>query len=157
MTDSVAAAPAVETTLDQRFPEAVTPEKRAGYAGFVVAPEKLVEVATAVRDEMGYDFLSSVTGVDYIADGKLVDYKAKMEMSPEMAAMTAQFCATVTMMFTTLAGAFSQLSRMNWVPQHGWAYSGGEWTVAVGGNKGVFIETVKADFNKLFEVLVGKR
>ena len=74
-----------------------------------------------------------------------------------MAAMTAQFCATVTMMFNTLAGAFSQLSQMKWVPQQGWAYSGGDWTVAVGGNKGVFIKTAQADFNKLFEVLVGKQ
>jgi roadblock/LC7 domain-containing protein len=107
------------------------------------------------------DELLSIDGVvaagEFSADGKLVDYKAKMEMSPEMAAMTAQFCATVTMMFNTLAGAFSQLSQMNWVPQQGWAYSGGDWTVAVGGNKGVFIETAKADFNKLFEVLVGTR
>jgi len=29
--------------------------------------------------------------------------------------------------------------------------------VAVGGNKGVFIKTAQADFNKLFEVLVGKQ
>jgi roadblock/LC7 domain-containing protein len=107
------------------------------------------------------DELLSIDGVaaagEFSADGKLVDYKAKMEMSPEMAAMTAQFCATLTMMFTTLAGAFSQLSQMNWVPQQGWAYSGGDWTVAVGGNKGVFIETAKADFNELFGVLVGKQ
>jgi roadblock/LC7 domain-containing protein len=107
------------------------------------------------------DELLSIDGVaaagEFSADGKLVDYKAKMEMSPEMAAMTAQFCATVTMMFNTLAGAFSQLSQMKWVPQQGWAYSGGDWTVAVGGNKGVFIKTAQADFNKLFEVLVGKQ
>ncbi len=30
-------------------------------------------------------------------------------------------------------------------------------TVAIGGNKGVFIETAKADFNRLFNVLVGER
>ncbi len=42
-----------------------------------------------------------------------MDYKAKMDMSQEMAQMTAQFCATVTMMFNTLAGAFSQQSQMN--------------------------------------------
>ena len=34
-------------------------------------------------------------------------------------------------------------------------YAGGEWTVAIGGNKGVFVETAKADFNQLFKVLVG--
>lgn len=105
------------------------------------------------------DELLNIDGVaaagEFSADGKLVDYKAKMEMSPEMAAMTAQFCATVTIMFTTLAGAFSQLSQMKWVPQQGWAYSGGEWTVAIGGGgtRGVFVETAKADFNQLFESL----
>ena len=61
------------------------------------------------------------------------------------------------MLFRTLGGAFTHISGMNWVPQQGWAYSGGEWTVAVGGNRGVFVETAKADFNKLFEALVGSR
>ena len=100
-----------------------------------------------------------VAVVEFTADGELVDFKSKMDMSPstEMAAMTAQFCATVTMMFNTLAGAYTKLSGMKWVPQQGWAYSGGEWTVAIGGNRGVFVETAKADFNKLFESLVGPR
>jgi NADH-quinone oxidoreductase subunit D/NADH-quinone oxidoreductase subunit C/D len=71
MTEAVATAPTVEQALDQRFPDAVQPDKRAGYSGYIVAPEKLIEVAAAIRDEMGYDYLSSVTGVDYIADGKL--------------------------------------------------------------------------------------
>jgi roadblock/LC7 domain-containing protein len=46
---------------------------------------------------------------------------------------------------------------MPWTPQQGWAYSGGQYTVAVGedGTKGVFIETAKADFNELFGLLVG--
>ena len=107
------------------------------------------------------DDLLKIDGVvaagEFTADGNMVDYKAKMDMSPEMAAMTAQFCATVTMLFNTLAGAFAQLSQMNWVPQQGWMYAGGDWTVAIGGNKGVFIETAKADFNQLFQVLVGEQ
>jgi roadblock/LC7 domain-containing protein len=107
------------------------------------------------------DELLQIQGVvaagEFTLDGKIVDYKAKMDMAPELAGMTAQFCATVSMLFNTLAGAFSQLSGMNWVPQQGWAYSGGEWTIAVGGNKGVFIETAKADFNTLFAALVGQR
>ncbi|MGH2590111.1 MAG: DUF2173 family protein [Actinomycetota bacterium] len=39
----------------------------------------------------------------------------------------------------------------------GWAYSGGDYTVAIGegGTKGVFVETAKADFNRLFQTLVG--
>jgi len=107
------------------------------------------------------DDLLDIEGVvaagEFAPDGELVDYKARMDMSPEMAQMTAQFCATVTMMFNTLAGSFTRLSGMNWVPQQGWAYSGGDWTAAIGGNRGVFIETAKADFNQLFEALVGSR
>lgn len=98
-----------------------------------------------------------VAAGEFTADGKLLDFKGKMEMPDEIAHMTAQFCATVTMMFSTLAGAHTKISGMNWLPQQGWAYSGGEWTVAVGGNTGVFVETSKADFNKLFEALVGKK
>jgi roadblock/LC7 domain-containing protein len=51
------------------------------------------------------------------------------------------------------------MSGMSWTPLQGWAYSGGDWTVAIGerGTKGVFIETAKADFNDLFRVLIGER
>jgi roadblock/LC7 domain-containing protein len=98
-----------------------------------------------------------VAAGEFAADGTLVDYKATMDMSPELAAMSAQFSATVTMLFNTLAGAFTQLSQMNWVPQRGWAYSGGDYPVAIGGNKGVFVETAKADFNRLFQALAGPR
>jgi NADH-quinone oxidoreductase subunit C/D len=55
-----------EFDLANRFPEAVTSDNRKGYEGFIVIPEKLVEVARAIRDEFGYDYLSSVTAVDYI-------------------------------------------------------------------------------------------
>jgi roadblock/LC7 domain-containing protein len=98
-----------------------------------------------------------VAAGEFSPDGKLVDYKAKMDMSKEMAAQTAQFCATVTMLFNTLAGSYAKLSGMNWTPQHGWMYAGGDWTIAIGGNRGVFIETAKADFNALYKTLVGKK
>ena len=96
-----------------------------------------------------------VAAVEFTPDGKLVGSQAKMDLSPEVAAMTAQFCATVTITFHTLASAFTLLSQMKWVPQQGWAYSGGDWTVAIGGNRGVFVETARADLNQLFQALVG--
>lgn len=107
------------------------------------------------------DDLMKISGVvaagEFTSDGKLVDFKAKMDMSKDMGALTAQFCATVTMMFNTLAAAYSKMSGMNWMPQHGWMYAGGDWTVAIGGTKGVFIETAKADFNQLYKVLVSNK
>ena len=103
------------------------------------------------------DIEGVVAAGEFNRDGSLADFEARMDMSEEMAQMTAQFCATVTMMFDTLVGSFTQLSGMNWVPQQGWAYSGGDWTVCIGGNRGVFVETAKADFNGLFQVLVENR
>jgi roadblock/LC7 domain-containing protein len=106
------------------------------------------------------DELLKIDGVvaagEFAPDGSLVDFKANLNMSRELAATTAQFCATVSMLFNTLAGAHSQLSGMKWLPQQGWAYSGGDMTVAVGGRFGLFIKTEKADFNELFQVLVGQ-
>ena len=63
--------PVLESALEKRFPEAVKADERKGYEGFIVETGKLIEVATALRDEMGYDFLSSLTAVDYIDDDGL--------------------------------------------------------------------------------------
>ena len=54
--------------LQERFGDAIQP---AEYQGIVISNDKLVEVATAIRDELGYNYLSSVTGIDYIKDGYL--------------------------------------------------------------------------------------
>jgi roadblock/LC7 domain-containing protein len=105
------------------------------------------------------DLEGVVAAGEFDLDGSLLDSEAKMDMSEEMAQMSAQYCAAVSIMFNTLASSFTQLSGMNWVPQHGWAYSGGDWTACIGdgGKRGVFVETSKADFNRLFEALGGKR
>lgn len=57
--------------LKEKYPDAVVDDPRDGYSGLVVEPEKLVEVATALRDELGFNYLSSVTGVDLIEDDKM--------------------------------------------------------------------------------------
>ncbi len=67
-------APTVD--LAARFPQAVRPDTRPGYTGWIVEKEHLIEVATALRDEFGYDLLSSVTGVDYYPDMMEVVYHA---------------------------------------------------------------------------------
>ena len=84
------------------------------------------------------DDLLKIDGVfitfEFTADGKCAGYKAKGKVSDEQAATIAQFCATVTMNFNTLAGAFTKLSGQKWIPQQGWAYAGGQYTVAIGGD-----------------------
>jgi len=66
--------PTPEKTLDPieaRFPEAVQRDDRQGYSGYLVAADRLVEFASHVRDELGYAYLSSVTGVDYLEQDKM--------------------------------------------------------------------------------------
>ncbi len=55
--------------LKEKFPDAVQDDTREGYKGIIVDKNKLVEVATAIRDELGFDYLSSATGVDYLGIG----------------------------------------------------------------------------------------
>ncbi|WP_220681598.1 DUF2173 family protein [Methanofollis formosanus] len=45
------------------------------------------------------------------------------------------------------------MSSMKWVPRRVWMYSGGDWTVIMGGNRCIFIETTKVDFNHLHRVM----
>ncbi len=65
--------PALTSTVDlvARFPSFVAADSRPGYQGFIVKKENLVEVATAVRDEFGFDLLSNLVGVDYPAENKM--------------------------------------------------------------------------------------
>ncbi len=55
--------------LSQKFPGAVEPDTREGYEGIVVDDGKLVEIALSIRDDLGYDLLSSANYVDYLEDG----------------------------------------------------------------------------------------
>jgi len=64
-------APVQSLDLEARFPGAVHPDTRPGYSGWMVENAALLEFATALRDEFGYDYLSSVTAVDYLPDGKM--------------------------------------------------------------------------------------
>jgi len=54
--------------LTIRFPDSVTRDSRDGYDGFMVAVESLVEVVRVIKNEYGYDYLSSLTGVDNLPD-----------------------------------------------------------------------------------------
>jgi len=100
-----------------------------------------------------------VAAGEFTLDGKLVKYKTNKgyDLSEEQAGLSAQFTATVTQLFNTLAGAYGKIKNENWTPQKGWAYAGGDYSIAVGGNRGVFVKTTEADYNQLFEALVGQK
>ena len=61
----------VAENLEARFPGVVKKDERKGYEGYIVEASHLVEFARALRDEFGYDYLSSVTGVDYLPEGHM--------------------------------------------------------------------------------------
>lgn len=67
------ATPAPIETLDlaAKFPGAVTADTRPGYSGWVVTPEKLLEFATFLRDELGYDYLVNLCAVDYLPEDRM--------------------------------------------------------------------------------------
>jgi roadblock/LC7 domain-containing protein len=102
-----------------------------------------------------------IVAFEFTPDGQLVSYRAKVSIPPDIAALATQFSSAVCAMFSALATAYSRESTMNWVPEEGWAYSGGGWTVAVGRSgdawHGVFSETAKIDYNTLYTTLIGER
>ncbi len=63
--------PAQTSDLTARFPNILMPDDRPGYSGWLIDKPDLLEFATALRDEFGYDYLSSVTGVDYLPEGRM--------------------------------------------------------------------------------------
>jgi NADH-quinone oxidoreductase subunit C/D len=63
--------------LKEKYPDAVSDDTREGYGGVVVDRKHLVDVALTMRDELGFDYLSSATAVDYLGIG---EPDADMEM-----------------------------------------------------------------------------
>ena len=55
--------------LKSTYPDAVSDDDREGYSGVVIKPSELKEVARAIRDVLGFDYLSSATAVDYLGAG----------------------------------------------------------------------------------------
>lgn len=59
------------TDLTQIFPEIVTHDERVNYEGYLLKPDHLQSIMLKLRDDFGYDYLSSITGVDYFPENKL--------------------------------------------------------------------------------------
>jgi roadblock/LC7 domain-containing protein len=69
--------------------------------------------------------------------------------------MLTQSLAIITAMFNNLADSQAPLSGTQRISRRGWAYSVGDWALVVGSNKGVLVETARADFDRLSEALGG--
>ena len=69
MTETVAVP--TQNEIMARFPAQAVADTRPGYTGCIIPTGFLLQFAKTIRDELGYDYLSSVTAVDYLPDGKL--------------------------------------------------------------------------------------
>ncbi len=52
----------------EKFQGLVSPDERQGYEGYLVQADHLIDFAEKIKYDLGYDYLSSVTGVDYLPD-----------------------------------------------------------------------------------------
>ena len=74
MVEALAPEDTIETTtidgaiayLQTHYPDAVKLDDREGYQGLIVDSGQLMKVARAIRDDLGFDYLSSATAVDYL-------------------------------------------------------------------------------------------
>lgn len=57
--------------LSERFPEWVSKDLRPGFQGYVVQMDHIRDFTHTLRDDLGYDFLSSVTGVDDFPEDRM--------------------------------------------------------------------------------------
>ena len=83
-------------------------------------------------------------------DGRVAEHKSKSlyVANPAAAAMAQWFCAAITMMLRSMAhavdlvdqGGFNQTS---WLPVHSWIYSGGDYVIAVHGDRFLVAESAK--------------
>jgi roadblock/LC7 domain-containing protein len=94
-------------------------------------------------------------------DWTVTDHKCKglfME-SPAALQMAQSFCAAITMMFNSLAFAADSITRTgfdpsSWLPQQGWAFTGGDYSIAVHGNRFIIGESKKIkSFDELSRLL----
>lgn len=68
----VYASPQEEALADlkERFPD-MRDDDRPNFVGVIVDADQLLDIAMVLREELGFNYLSSVTGVDLIKDDKL--------------------------------------------------------------------------------------
>lgn len=60
--------------FDTLFPEKVMVDSRKGFGGFIIERDFFLDFVKEIRKTWGYDFLSSITGVDYFPDSMEVVY-----------------------------------------------------------------------------------
>ena len=83
-------------------------------------------------------------------DGSVVEHKctALYIENPTATAMMQWFCAAITMMYRSMAHAVDLVSQggfnqNSWLPVHSWTYSGGDYVIAVHGDRFMVAEATR--------------
>ena len=83
-------------------------------------------------------------------DGRVAEHKAASLFiaAPGSAEMAQWFCSAITALFGSMAYAVDRVNRTgfdesNWLPVKGWAYSGGDYTIVVRGDRFMIAERAK--------------
>ena len=71
MSEEIKVLESYEQAVLERFPEWLQVDQRDGYEGLLVKPANLLALMKELRDDLGYDLLTSLTGVDYLPDEKM--------------------------------------------------------------------------------------
>ena len=101
------------------------------------------------------DRLMTLSGVvaagEFSVDGGLVSYKG--DFPRETARYIATLCAGKSLIGATEAAGLARMTGMDWLPFHGWAIAGGDYSICMIGRLGVLVETADGDFNEIYRVL----
>ena len=98
------------------------------------------------------------------SDGQVPEHKTTglYIEDPAAMALVQSFCLAVTTMLTAMAAAVDQLNHSgafdttSCLPMSSWTYTGGDYTVAVYGDKFVFAETEKVkDVDEVRSLMLG--
>ncbi len=80
-------------------------------------------------------------------DGRVAEHKstALYVVSPATIGMAQSFCAAISMMFSSMAYAVdtvfqSDFNQTSWLPLRSWTYSGGDYVIAVHGDRFLIAE-----------------
>jgi roadblock/LC7 domain-containing protein len=80
-------------------------------------------------------------------DGRIEEHKTKglYVENPVLTGIAQWFCAAVTTMFGSMAYAVdtlnqSDFNQTSWLPVHSWTYSGGDYVIAVHGDRFLIAE-----------------
>jgi len=89
-------------------------------------------------------------------DWQIAEHKNSSLFYAQAIDVMGPFCAAIQMMFTTMGVAMKPFTAANWLPVHGWSVSGGDYSIALQGDRFALVETAKVDsFDEVRRLLGG--